>query len=123
MDKSAIKNFKKFVEKEIDPAIQDLENLEERNRVHVQKLVYTNIVDRFDTMIDVSILDNCREEGFSELSMKDMTGTVTESDLIKILLQGENLQGALEIKLKNGLRNTVLRQRHSLKLNTLFSVF
>jgi hypothetical protein len=52
-----------------------------------------------------------------------MTGTVTESDLVKILLQGENLQGALDIKLKNGLRNTVLRQRHSLKLNTLFSVF
>ena len=123
MNKSAIKDFSRFVEKEIEPAMKDLENLEEKNRVHVQKLVYTNIVDRFDTMIDVSILDNCQEEAFSDSAMKDMTGTVTESDLIKVLLQGDNLQGALDIKLKNGLRNTVLRQRHSLKLNTLFSVF
>jgi len=123
MNKKVIRDFKKFIDKEIDPALEDLGNLEERNRVHVQKLVYTNIVDRFDTMIDISILDNCREEAVADLSMKDMTGTVTESDLVKILLQGEDLQGALDIKLKNGLRNTVLRQRHSLKLNTLFSVF
>lgn len=123
MDKKAIRNFKKYVEKEIEPAINDLESLDERNRVHVQKLVYTNLVDRFDTMIDTSILDNCREDGCIDLSLKDMTGTVTESDLIKILMHGENLQGALDIKLKNGLRNTVLRQRHSQKLIVLFSVF
>ena len=123
MDIKAIRNFTKYVEKEIDPAIDDLESLDERNRVHVQKLVYTNLVDRFDTMIDTSILDNCRENVCMDLALKDMTGTVTESDLVKILMHGENLQGALDIKLKNGLRNTVLRQRHSQKLTVLFSIF
>ena len=122
MNKKPIRDFKKYVTKEIEPALDDLESLDERNRIHVQKLVYTNLVDRFDTMIDVSILENCREEGFTEISLKDMTGTVTESELITILMHGENLQGALDIKLKNSLRNTVLRKRHSQKLTTLFSV-
>jgi len=123
MNKKPIREFKKYVEKEIEPAINDLESLNETNRVHVQKLVYTNLVDRFDTMIDTSILENCREDGFADISLKDMTGTVTESELMKILMHGEDLQGALDIKLKNGLRNSILRQRHSQKLTTLFSVF
>jgi len=122
MDTKAIKDFKKYVEKEIEPAIIDLESLDEKNRIHVQKLVYTNLVDRFDTMVDTTILDNCRENGFMDISLKDMTGNVTESDLIKILMHGEDLQGALDIKLKTGLRNTVLRERHSRKLTILFSV-
>jgi len=123
MNKTAIRDFKKYVERAIEPAIDDIESLDKKNRVHVQKLVYTNLVDRFDTMIDMSILKNCREEGFMDFSLKDMTGNVTESDLIKILMHGEDLQGALDIKLKTGLRNTVLRRRHSLKLTFLFSVF
>jgi len=123
MNKTAIRDFKKYVEKAIEPAIDDLESLDEKNRVHVQKLVYTNLVDRFDTMIDTSILNNCREDGFIDLSLKDMTGNVTESDLIKILMHGDDLQGALDIKLKTGLRNTVLRDRHSQKLTSLFTVF
>ena len=122
MDTKAIKDFKKYVEKEIEPAIIDLESLDEKNRIHVQKLVYTNLVDRFDTMVDTTILDNCREDGFMDISLKDMTGNVTESDLMKILMHGEDLQGALDIKLKTGLRNTVLRERHSRKLTILFSV-
>lgn len=123
MNKKPLKEFNRYITKEIEPAIDDLGNLDERNRVHVQKLVYTNIVDRFDTMIDSLILENCREEGFLDMSLGDMTGTVTESELIKILIHGDNIQGALDIKLKNGLRNTILRERHSKKLTALFSVF
>ena len=88
-----------------------------------QKLVYTNIIDRFDTMIDSLIIENCREEGFIETSLANMSGTVTESDLVKILIHGENLQGALDLKLRNGLRNTILRERHSKKLSSVFKVF
>lgn len=57
------------------------------------------------------------------MSLGDMTGNVTESELVKILIHGENIQGALDIKLKNGLRNTILRDRHSKKLTSLMSVF
>ena len=123
MDTSALKDFLRYLEKEVDPAIKDIGNLTEKNRLHIQKLVYTNIVDRFDTMIDALIIDNCREEIFMDKSLADMSGNVTESDLVKILVHGENLQGALDIKLRNGLRNTVLRDRHSKKLTSVFNAF
>jgi hypothetical protein len=123
MNKQPLSDFLKYVAKEIEPAVADLGSLAEKNRIHVQKLVYTNLVDRFDTMIDTAILENCREEGFMNSSLKDLTGTVTESELIKLLIHGNDIQGALDIKLKNSLRNSVLRQRHSQKLTTLFSVF
>lgn len=122
MDKTALNDFGKYINKEVEPAIKDIGNLQEKNRFHKQKLVYTNIVDRFDTMVDCLVVDNCREEGFIERSLADMSGTVTESELVKILIHGENLQGALDIKLRNGLRNSVLRERHSRKLTTVFNV-
>lgn len=123
MDKTAIKDFLRYLDKEVEPAIKDIGKLTEKNRLHIQKLVYTNIVDRFDTMIDDLIIDNCREESFMDKSLADMSGNVTESELVKILVHGENLQGALDIKLRNGLRNTVLRDRHSKKLTSVFNAF
>lgn len=123
MDKTALKEFQRYIRKEVEPAINDLGSLDEKNRLHIQKLVYTNIIDRFDTMIDILIIENCREEGFIESSLANMSGTVTESELVKILIHGENLQGALDLKLRNGLRNTILRERHSKKLSSVFKVF
>lgn len=123
MKKEALLEFQRYISKEVDPAIKDIARLADKNRLHIQKLVYTNIVDRFDTMIDKLILDNCREEGFIERSLADMSGNVTESDLVKILIHGENLQGALDIKLRTGLRNSLLRDRHSKKVTNVINVF
>jgi hypothetical protein len=38
-------------------------------------------------------------------------------------MEAENLQEMLDLRLKNGIRNTILRERHSKKLMSLFSVF
>jgi hypothetical protein len=88
----------------------------------IQKLVYTNLVDRFDTTVDSTILDNCREESLVDEASRDLTGNIIESDLVRLLLNAETLQEALTTKLKGAIRNTVLRQRHSFKLRTLFKV-
>jgi hypothetical protein len=119
----AIKDFQRFVNKEVLPAIADLGKLSEAQRIHVQKLVYTNLVDRFDTLVDTSILDNCREDFLVEEASKDLTGSITEADLVRLLMNAATLQDALNNKLKGALRNSVIRQRHSRKLETLFKVF
>src|SRR2546428_635295 len=116
MNTDKIKAFQKFVESEILPATAELKKLDDAQRRHLQKLVYTNLVDRFDSMVDGTILENCREESLIEKASKDLTQPITEADLLKLLLHSGNLQDALETKLKNGLRNTVLRERHSKKL-------
>jgi len=122
MHTKTVKDFQSFVKSEVTPAIADLEKLDDKHRIHVQKLVYTNLVDRFDTMLDSTILDNCREESLVDEATKDLTSAITESDMVRLLLHGETLQEALNTKLKNALRNSALRQRHSRKLSTLFKV-
>lgn len=122
MQTKTIRDFQKFVNSEVTPAITDLGKLDDRHRIHVQKLVYTNLVDRFDTMVDSTILENCREDVLVDEATKDLTGAITESDLVRLLMHAETLQEALSTKLRNSLRNSVLRQRHSKKLQTLFKV-
>lgn len=122
MNTDRFDEFQKFVEKEILPATADIEKLADTNRKHVQKLVYTNLVDRFDATVDGSLLENCRKEHLVEEAMKGMMQQITEADLLRLLMHGGTIQDAIDIRLKDVLRNAVLRQRHSKKLATLFKV-
>lgn len=122
MDASRLQEFDSFVEKEIFPAVKDLEKLADANRKHIQKLVYTNLVDRFDAAVDGCLLNNCREQALVDEATKRMTQPITESDLMQLLLRSDDLQDALEAKLTDALRESVLRQRHSRKLSKLFEV-
>ncbi len=115
-------DFTTFVDKELLPATTDIGRLTDANRKHVQKLVYTNLIDRFDAMVDGAILDNCRKEHLAEEALKGMTQSVTEADVLRLLMHGSSVQDTIDLRLKDALRITVLRQRHSRKLATLFKV-
>jgi len=123
MNTNRFSDFRKFVDKEILPANKDLEKLDDPSRKHLQKLVYTNLVDRFDAMIDGAILDNCREEYLVAEAAKLLNKPITEAELFQLLMHSDNIQDALDNKLKDALRNEVLRGRHSRKISTLFHVF
>jgi len=122
MKLAAITDFKKFVGKDILPAIAELEGLTEKQRRHLSKLVYTNLVNRFDAMIDQSVLENCREPFILEKALKPLDQGVTEAEILKLLIEAETVQDLIDEKIKISLGNTVLRQRHSSKLSTLFKV-
>ena len=81
------------------------------------------MIDRFDTMIDTVILSNCREEFLVEKAIMKLTSPISEAEMLRLLMNSDNLQDALDIRLKNSLRNSILRQRHSKKLCILFSLF
>ncbi len=122
MNQNTFDDFRYFVENALLPAIADITNLGDANRKHVQKLVYTNLVDRFDVLIDNVILDNCRHEYLVAEAMKNMTQQITESDLFRFLMHGDSIQSVIDNRLKDVLRLTVLRQRHSKKLSAAFKV-
>ncbi|TXT38038.1 MAG: Uncharacterized protein FD138_492 [Planctomycetota bacterium] len=122
MNTERITDFAKFLEKQLLPGIDELEKLSDGNRKHVQKLVYTNLVDRFDNLVDKLILDNCREEQLVSKAFDGNDKPVTESDLIKLLLNSADLQSALDTRLQDKLRLSVLRQRHSRKLSSLLGL-
>ncbi|MFO7821262.1 MAG: hypothetical protein R6V56_04300 [Lentisphaeria bacterium] len=117
-----LREFQKFVEKDLTPGVDELASLSEGNRKHVQKLVYTNLVDRFDYAVDKFLLDNCKNEELLEIALRADNNPVTERDLIELLLKGDGLQDALQQKVMEKLRISALRQRHSQKLQTLLSL-
>ena len=122
MNIDSLNEFKTFIEGEITPATKDLEKLADANRKHVQKLVFTNLVDRFDAAVDTCLLGNCREEVLVADATKRMSQPIIEADLVQLLLRSEDIQTSLEAKLQDSIRESILRQRHSRKLAKLFEV-
>ena len=49
-----IDDFVAFLDREVNSAVTELTKVAEASRKHLQKLVYTNVVDRFDSTIDPS---------------------------------------------------------------------
>ncbi len=122
MNTNAISDFTKYVDKEILPATKELDKLEDKHRKHLQKLVFTNLVNRFDAMIDNAILDNCKEGSLLEKAIKPMGDNITEGQMLKLLMEADTIQDVIEDRLRNSLSSGVLRERHSKKLSALFEV-
>jgi hypothetical protein len=123
METSRITEFKKYIDTQITPSITEIRGLNETSRKHVQKLVYTNLVDRFDVMVDTAILTNCRSEFVVEAISSSLTETVNEQYLLKLLMDTDNVQEAIDERLRSTIRNTILRKRHSQKLLFLLKLF
>lgn len=121
MVKESIKDFERYLHKDIEPAYKELEKIDDKSRIHLQKLVYTNLVDRFDSMIDNFLLDNYSHPDLIEEATKPLEKPVTESELIRILIN-PNKDQLLQDKMKDSLRNSLLKNRHSKKLSKLFSI-
>jgi len=111
--------FTEYVSKQIEPAIEDISSLSENSRKHIQKLIFTNVVNQFDIMIDNMILNNVRYYSIYNYLSSKMTKTITEQELINMLIDYENITNAIIERLKTAAKEAVLRQRHSLKLKFL----
>lgn len=122
MEIAAADEFKRYVEKQIQPSVDDIASLEDKSRKHVQKLVYTNLVDRFDVMVDSLILSNCRSDFVIEAISPSLSETVSESYLLSLLMDANSVQDAIDERLKVAIRNIILRKRHSQKLHFLLKL-
>jgi hypothetical protein len=123
MDKH-LSDFKEFLKKDVKPSIKELENLtSEKSRVHLQKLVFTNLVDRFDTAIDRALIDRIESEELLREIIKDAKPSWSEGDAIKMLLQASNPKEIAINRLKELYRSSIGRERHSHKLERLLLNF
>ena len=117
--KKRIITFQKFINDQILTAIDELNFLDDSQRVHLQKLVFTNLVDRFDTLVDDLLILNGRTDPLLEQALKQHDQPVYEHDLIRLLMDSDNLDAVFDKKIADGLRNSVMRQRHSKKIKFL----
>lgn len=119
--KELIKKFEDFARTEIQAATKELERIRtEANRRHLQRLVYVNLINRFDTLIDTlllkfSVLD-------SEFKRKVLNETREDAvflkDVYEILLS-KDPKTTVEQRVAGVTRAKFLNQRHSNKLRIL----
>lgn len=115
-----IDEFLVFIEDDLAGATAELGKLQDTNRIHIQKLIFTNLVDRFDYAVDKTLLNYVHHTQLRESLLKDMKDVVTDKRLIELLLKSQDeLKNTLTEILQNELRSTVLRKRHSKKLEHL----
>lgn len=117
-----IKDFKKFLKSEIASAVDELGKIsKEENRKHLQRLVYSNLINRFDVLIDNLLLSysTLNNIGFNELVLSKIKDTpMLSKDFYEILL-ADDIKDATNKKVEDIVRINFLRERHSKKLRIL----
>ena len=120
-NKKIIEQFLEFIVNDVEPAFKEIKKLSDANRIHVQRLVYTNVVDRFDYLLDNVLLSSVTIDPILNDLLNGMKSQVTEADLLPYFLSGgpASTNRAID-RLQDQLRGTVLRQRHAKKLALLY---
>jgi len=123
MIKDRIEEFEAFLDGEVSSATSELEDIEERSRKHLQKLVYTNLVDRFDSMVDHVLLDNAFNETLLGDALKILDDPLSEGETLRLFVDTSKAKTHVDNRIQETLRNTLLRSRHSQKVTKLVEVF
>ncbi len=117
-----IKDFEKFTTSEINSALEELVKIEkENNRKHLQRLVFVNLINRFDVLIDNLLLHFATDNSsnFSNLVLEKVKDVnVSMKDFYEILLSDKQNEKVNE-KVEEIVRSNFLRERHSKKLRIL----
>lgn len=115
-----VEQFLDFIANDVEPAFKEIKKLSDANRIHVQRLVYTNVVDRFDYLLDNLLLASVTVAPIINDLLDEMKSPATEAELLKYLLAGSGATTRAIERLQDQLRGTVLRQRHAKKLALLY---
>jgi len=124
MNCQQIEDFLAFVDGDIASAVAELKNFAEPSRKHLQKLVYTNVVNRFDSTVDHLLLDNSLEKPVLLDLLDKLDKPLSEGNVLRLILMSEeDATGYIRARAQDVLRNGILRERHSKKLRKLFEAF
>jgi len=117
-----IKNFQKFSKQDVLVAISELKKIKkDENRKHLQRLVYANLVDRFDILVDELMLELAvlEDNDFHNRVLEKVSNiNVSKKDYFETFL-AEEPKLVIENQIKDVVRGEFLRTRHSQKLRTL----
>jgi hypothetical protein len=119
-----IREFKVFLDRDVSPAYEEMGEIKNDNsRKHIQKLIYTNMVDRFDYCIDKTLIASLSDnEEIKNSILSKLNTPILESDLISLMLSGDQ-QEYVKLRLEHAMRTSILRDRHSLKLKRLLMAY
>lgn len=117
-----IGSFLDFCQNDIQSAIKELGKIKtEQNRKHLQRLVYVNLINRFDYLIDKLLLwlvinnKHLRDEVLKDTEKE----TISKKEVFEIFFMKDRSYELVIEKIKDLTRGGLLRERHSRKLHKI----
>ncbi len=116
-----LSKFNDFIKTDIQAALGELKDIKtEKNRFHLQKLVYIDLVNRFDSLIDSMLLAFATEDGmFRERILKNWKEIPVYKQEMYEVLMSINVKEYLGQKMSEAVKAEYLSKRHSDKLRIL----
>lgn len=119
--KDHIDKFEKFIKSEIESAIDELSKIKtESNRKHLQRLVYVNLINRFDHLIDSLLLRfTLVDSGFKRKVLNEVKEEPVYLKEVYDILLSADPRVSVEKRVQDIARLKFLNKRHSIKLRQL----
>jgi len=115
--------FVGYLNTELSRAAKEINELKENNRKHIQKLLYTNMVDRFDSLLDELIIENALSPQLLEMALSSFTKPAEYRQLVEYILDPSTVRDRVIGKIKSNLETKVRHAGHAKKVKWLCDVY
>lgn len=105
--------FGDYLQRDFNPACEEIKNIADKHRVHIQKLLYVNVINRFDSALDDFFMQNLESDGLKDLAKKSMDSAVDEYQLIEYIRGGETY---IQDRIRSVIKAEIGKKKHADKV-------
>lgn len=114
INKSSLKKFKSYLDRDFEPAYGEIIAIKvEKNRIHIQKLLYVSLLNRFDSTLNDFLMENHHLEELNSIIKSSLSQNISEYDVYEIIKGGKNL---IDERIKSIVKNKACSRSHVDKL-------
>lgn len=113
----SLRNFSSYLEKDFKPAYEEISKISiQKNRVHIQKLLYISVLNRFDSAIDEFFCENPESEVLETTIRNSLSQPMSGYEIIAFIRGGE---AAISEKFQSIVKVELGRRKHVDKLSLM----
>lgn len=113
----SLRRFSVYLEKDFKPAYEEISKIAvSKNRVHIQKLLYVSLLNRFDSAIDEFFYENPESDVLESAIKSSLSQPLTAYEMIGLIRGGEDM---IADKIRSIVKAEVGRKKHVDKLSMM----
>lgn len=113
----SLRKFSVYLEKDFKPAYEEISKIAvSKNRVHIQKLLYVSLLNRFDSAIDEFFYENPESDVLESAIKSSLSQPLTAYEMIGLIRGGEDV---IADKIRSIVKAEVGRKKHVDKLSMM----